>query len=197
MIFYPRPSRLTHTLQCANVLHFCLCGHSFPTKLVFIPSAGKTLNRWVFSGTGLWPSNQAICFTVSRLGLAGCQPPWEEPHCRSWTRAGCPGPLWRFSGVSAPHVQCYTAPQPPLWWVSGGTNDNFGCKRSHRWPRIISFSLGDSRRLGSVCKRSWRRTGLQCCCWGVSNVLTRKMLLREENQQDGKTMSSWRFLLSS
>ena len=121
----------------------------------------------------------------------------KEPHCRSWTRAGCPGPLWRFSGVSAPHVQCYTAPQPPLWWVSGGTNDNFGCKRSHRWPRIISFSLGDSGRLGSVCKRSWRRTGLQCCCWGVSNVLTRKMLLREENQQDGKTMSSWRFLLSS
>ena len=34
-------------------------------------------------------------------------------------------------------------------------------------------------------------------CRGVSNVLIRKMLLREENQQDGKTTSSWRFLLSS
>ena len=60
MFFTPAPPRLTHTLQCENVLFFCLCEHSFPTNLVFIPSAGKTLNGWVFSATGLWPSNQVM-----------------------------------------------------------------------------------------------------------------------------------------
>ena len=59
-VFLPQRPLDSPTLFNVRMSSFSASVDSFPTNLVFIPSAGKTFNGWVFSATGLWPSNQVM-----------------------------------------------------------------------------------------------------------------------------------------
>ena len=194
----PAPSRLTHTLQCENVLFFCLCGQ-FSYQPGLHPICWEDIQRVsVFS---YWSVAQqpghASQSAVKDLLDFSCERSLTAGAGRG---GGCPGPLWESSGMSGPHVQNHT------WRLSHLFGGFLGA------PIIILAAKGVTGDLGSFLWVWEILKGLEVSakgvgegsaftvdfhCWGVSNVLTRKMLLREENQQDGKSMSSWRFLLSS
>ena len=145
--------RLTHTLHCGNILYCCLYGHSSPTNLIFLPLVGKTLNRWVFSSTDLRPSNQAMghnqlfstYWILATVGGASLL----ELDTRVGTHSHCENSQRR----QIPMCCISHGASTTSFGLSRGTDYNLGCKRSHEWLRIISLSLGDPKRLWSICKK--------------------------------------------